>query len=157
MRNRLASCLASLSILGTLLSVPVASADTNPATIAMDSVCSVNRPTTTGNISGVPAVGIGEALTAHSRTTFGAGTVYQDVIERPDGTTYFSTYLQIVVPTNELTSSAGAPQLEIDGVPQLLTPGTEPTLGQWTLATVATATETTHHVFFPAEIGRAHV
>lgn len=151
MRNRLASCLASLSILGTLLSVPVASADTNPATIAMDSVCSVNRPTTTGNISGVPAVGIGEALTAHSRTTFGAGTVYQDVIERPDGTTYFSTYLQIVVPTNELTSSAGAPQLEIDGVPQLLTPGTEPTLGQWTLATVATATETTHSVFFPAD------
>ncbi|MEI2651078.1 MAG: hypothetical protein V9G12_02680 [Microthrixaceae bacterium] len=70
-------------------------ADDNPSTTTLRSSCDIDRTVSTGTAAGLPTVAPGERLTVSSRLVLDAGQAYQDVVGRPDGSTYFASVIEL--------------------------------------------------------------
>lgn len=143
----------SASLLTTALPfVGTASADTNPATEPVTSVCSVVRQVSTTDTAGVPAVAIGENLLFVNDVTFAAGDVYQDILQRPDGTLYYASHIDLAAFDSQLTKNLSNIVFTVNGVAIPFTTGSTPSPTGFVLATdTSVAGKTTLVMYFPGD------
>lgn len=124
-RTRVVAALAAVAVLtvSAVALVPAA-----PASGAIeDTRCVVEPALSTGTQSGVPAVAVGEEVRLGTEVDLEAGTVYQDILANPDGSTYVSTWLAAgPAAATDLVADLSTLALTIDGVDEPLAPGTEP-------------------------------
>lgn len=116
-----------------LILAPRASADSNPATSPMTMTCSAT-PAVTGTTvtdSGVQGLVQGEVVEFATEVSFEPGDIFQEIITRPDGTTYYASYIEISKLTSnlEVVDPVNPVTLTINGADTTLTPGTAPQLG----------------------------
>ena len=135
-RRNLALAVLAIALLFTGLVVVPAEAVTDPASGPIDQIC-VATPTLTADTvqSGVPAAAVGETVEISQTIDFLPGTIFQDILTRPDGSTYFASYLEL----HRLNGLVDAidPVLTIDDVPQTVIAGTAPDTDDFVLETAA--------------------
>ncbi len=131
-RRRLIAAVAALSSTFALVPVTTVSVAANPATDNLVVRCEVTPEQSTATFGGIPAAGIGEAIRVGTSVEFEEGTLYQDVLQRPDGSTYFASVIETTwqAPAG-LTLIPGSVQLAIDGValPTVREPNRRPDRG----------------------------
>ena len=136
----------------TLLAAPV-DADDNPATDGFTMSCLVTPDLTPDTVTdaGVQGVVSGELMTFTNEVVIDPGTVYQDILARPDGSTYYASYLELVsLPSNLIFDPAGV-QFTIDGaaVPVLNQSTPDPT--NFVISSTSAGGATTLQLFFPGD------
>lgn len=146
------SILLVVSLISSLLAVisPIApaQADTNPSTENLVASCAVVPSSSAGTIAGLTAVAPGEAIKVRSSLTLDAGLVYQDVLTRPDGSTYFASVIELLPPAAAgVTIDPTSAHLTIGGVPTALVAGTQPAPDTWVLDTTGGQVR----VYFPGD------
>ncbi len=146
------SILLVVSLISSLLAVisPIApaQADTNPSTENLVASCAVVPSSSAGTIAGLTAVAPGEAIKVRSSLTLDAGLVYQDVLTRPDGSTYFASVIELLPPAAAgVTIDPTSAHLTIGGVPTALVAGTQPVPDTWVLDTTGGQVR----VYFPGD------
>lgn len=153
-RARLARCLLGVALLATSLAKPsVATADVNPATRLASLACDVES-SLSGRFAGAPLAAVGSSVTLVHRTTLDAGTVYQDILQRPDGSTYVASALTVRLPLASGVEWAPAPtEFTIGGTVVPLTAGTGPVASGFTYQIDASdPAERSVTVFFPGDV-----
>ncbi|MEI2817030.1 MAG: hypothetical protein V9E99_11340 [Microthrixaceae bacterium] len=123
----------------------------NPATDNLESTCDVVRPESTGSVGGVAAVVGGEPLTFRHRVTVDAGTIYQDILARPDGSTYVASALELTFPASSLLIDPSTASLTIGGANTALIDGSEPRPDGFVRHVITDAGGTTVRVYFPGD------
>jgi hypothetical protein len=144
-------------LITSLLVVPIvpAQADTNPATSGLVARCDVAPASTPNTLTqfGEQAVVPGETLTVKHEVDFAAGTIYQDILKRPDNSTYFASYLETKKLPSDLVIDPASVKLKVNGVEKPLTSGTEPLASGFVLHEIPNgATGTTWRVYFPGDV-----
>ena len=130
-----------------------ATADDNPATDGFSMTCDVQPSFTPDTVTeaGVPGVVAGESMTFSNRLVLDPGTIYQDILERPDGSIYYASYLELIdLPSNVLVDSLSA-QFTIDGVAQALLNQSTPDPSSFVLETVPSGGNTIYRILFPGD------
>ena len=131
-----------------------------PATIgaqaseSISQTCSNIPATTPSSVvqSGVQGATVGESITLEQRVSFDEGTIFQDIFTRPDGSLFFTSYLELVVPDSILDVDPATLVFAIDDVAQTTVAGVEPDPTDWVLETTAAAGADTYRVFFPGDV-----
>lgn len=124
---------ATLSSVTTIATAAPAAADDNPATANLSAACTVGR-SSDGEVAGLPGVGPGERITVSSTLTLDAGQAYQDVIGRPDGTTYFASVVELEPSTSpDVNVDLASARLTVGGAATPFTRGTKPSTGGYVL------------------------
>ncbi len=158
-RTRLLVAVLSTLMIGAVMAlVPTARAyaDDNPATQALASTCGVVPSSTPAGMdqSGVQGAVPGELVTVTHTVEFDEGTIFQDILVRPDGTTYWASYIETLSLDSDLVVDGSSAALEIDGLSQTLVAGTQPDATDFVLVTDGpTAGVTTWQVLFPGDVG----
>jgi uncharacterized repeat protein (TIGR01451 family)/fimbrial isopeptide formation D2 family protein len=130
----LASLGATLLLAQLLVPVEPVAADDNPATAAMSHSCELQRPVTEGLQLGIPGVSVGETVTVVSRANFGEGTVYQDMIQRPNGSSVVASYLELTVANSAgVGFDSSTVGVSVDGSPAPTSIGTLPAADSWVI------------------------
>ncbi len=155
--------LGVLLIAASLTIMPVF-ADTNDATADLVLSCEVQPLLTpTSSIqSGVQGLVPGEQVQFVLSVPYSEGTIYQDILTRPDGSTYYASYLELIsLPSNLVLDPASidfriAPGSSADpvadGVSQTLVAGPTSDPSSFALVTdTAVAGQTTWRVLFPGD------
>jgi|GEM_PF-5348744 len=119
---------------------------------ALTTECAVTPQQTQGVVaSGAPAGVPGETVVVTS-TTVTDRDVYQDILTRPDGSTYFAAYLELEVDPHAQLVNWSAPMLTIDGNSVELVAGTQPADGRWVFENSSNdAAHPSYRVWFPAD------
>ena len=92
----LASFLLILSLFVSVISFPnSANADENPSTIGFRPTCEVIPESSVGLQGGAVQIRAGEKFTINTSVDFDEGIVFQDVIQRADGSLYYASYIQL--------------------------------------------------------------
>ena len=119
-----AGAFAVVALLGSLFA-GTAVADTNPATAPSELVCAASPGVDLGEVSGAPGAAVGDVVQLSSTLSLSEGQIFQDILTRPDGSTYYASFVQLTYDTTYF-SAAGAPAFTLGGVPQTLVGGTVP-------------------------------
>ena len=108
-----------------------ATADDNPATDGFSMACEVapSFTPTTVTEAGVQGVVAGETVTVSNVVTIDPGTVYQDILERPDGSIYYASYFELVALPSSLLVDPSTVAFTIDGTPMSVLQQSTPGLG----------------------------
>lgn len=140
------------AVIAALIPAGAAVADVNPATQNLTNNCVATPSQTTATLANVPSVGVGETARIGNTVHFDAGTIYQDVLARPDGSTYFASMIETtwLAPAG-ITFIPGSVELKIAGVVQPTVPGTQPSPTDWVLETISVGTGTLYRVYFPGD------
>ena len=113
-----------------------------------DAKCVAEPATSTGTQSGATAVAVGERVRLGTEVPFDAGTLFQNVIANPDGTTYIASWLGVAPASGgALTPDLSTIGLTIDGTPQTLTPGTQPSATGFVVDTTGPIVK----IYFPGD------
>jgi fimbrial isopeptide formation D2 family protein/uncharacterized repeat protein (TIGR01451 family) len=151
-RTPFAFLLVAGASLGLVAPATIAHADTNPATSVLGTDCVAAPAVSTGSQSGSRAVAVGESVALTSRVTIGPGDVYQDVLHRPDGSTYYATFIRLRAVASPLAVDNSSVKLTVNGATQPLTPGTAPAVGGFVVDRTIDASGTTWTVYFPGDV-----
>ncbi len=148
-RRAIIAAITAMTIFSAQLSG--VSADSNPATTDLASACTVTPEFSQGLQSGQTAVGIGEAVTLTSSAAFDEGTVFQDVLKRPDGSTYYASAISLRALASPLNLNPSGAQLFIEGelVPTVVGSAPDPT--KFVMSTTPDAEGVTFTVYFPGD------
>ena len=111
---------AALAVLASLLTLVPAGAQTEVVT----GECSVEREITEGVRSGVPAIAPGEAFVLRAELT-ATEPVDQVVLERPDGSQYIATYIEISA-LDDFDIDVTTAEVAVNGEATATERGTEP-------------------------------
>ena len=146
----LAAATAAWAIVLTGLGAGAALGDDNPATAPLDQSCLVVPAASTGNAAGRPLVAQGETITVVQRLSFAAGTVYQDVFQRSDGSVYYASVLELDANLAEgIALDPASIALTLAGAPVQLLPGTEPSAASYVLDSSQSGL---YRVYFPGDV-----
>lgn len=151
-RRKHGASLLIAAIVGAVVPIGSAQADTNPATQALELTCSAVPETSVATLSGIPAAGVGETARIGTRLHFDEGTLYQDIAQRPDGSTYFASVIETtwLAPAG-LTLIPGSIQFTINGVVQTIVPGTQPSVGDWVIEETPAGPGSRYRLYFPGD------
>ena len=137
----------TLAVAAVVPDVRAAGAQVSPS--GLDQTCQATPALTSGvTQSGVIAGTVGEQVALSQQVTFTEGTVFQDVFVRPDGSDFFTSYLEITAGSAGIQVDPDTFEFQIDGVAQATVAGTEPDATDWVLDSDGT----TFRVFFPADL-----
>ena len=126
-----------------------ANADANPSTIGFKPSCAVVPESSFGLQGGAVQIRAGEKFSINSSVDFDPGIVYQDVIQRADGSLYYASYIQLTYsPTVATVINPASARFTIGGVSTPLTSGTQPVPNGYVLDT---STPNVWKVYFPAD------
>ncbi|MEI2833773.1 MAG: hypothetical protein V9G25_03145 [Acidimicrobiia bacterium] len=146
----LASFLLILSLFVSVISFPnSANADENPSTIGFRPTCEVIPESSVGLQGGAVQIRAGEKFTINTSVDFDEGIVFQDVIQRADGSLYYASYIQLAYsPTVATTLNPASVRFAIGGASTPLTSGTQPVASGYVLDT---SISNIWRVYFPAD------
>ena len=95
---------------------------------------------------------IGENLLFVNDVTFAAGDVYQDILQRPDGTLYYASHIDLAAFDSQLTKNLSNIVFTVNGVAIPFTTGSTPSPTGFVLATdTSVAGKTTLVMYFPGD------
>ncbi len=155
---------AVLILAAALVPLQTASADPNPATQDLTQACLARPDATPETVtqSGVQGAVAGEWVNFTQEVTFDEGDIFQDILQRPDGSTYFSSRMELtVLPSNLNVDMAsvdfaiapgGSPNPFTAAVSQPWVVGTQPDLTQWVIETDTSGTNPTFRLLFPGDV-----
>ena len=143
---------AAAVLVGLTLLVSVLTSVATPVGVAgaaiQDAKCVAEPATSTGTQSGATAVAVGERVRLGTEVPFDAGTLFQNVIANPDGTTYIASWLGVAPASGgALLADLSTIGLTIDGTPQTLTLGTQPSATGFVVDTTGPIVK----VYFPGD------
>ncbi len=149
--------LATLMVAAVTALVPNAPAfaDDNAATEGLTTTCDVVPAGTPVGIdqSGVQGAVPGEVIAFRDTITFAEGEVYQDILTRPDGSTYWASYMELTSLPSDLVLDPDSVNLEIEGTDITLVAGTEPDPDDFVLEEdTTTPGQVTWRVLFPGDV-----
>jgi uncharacterized repeat protein (TIGR01451 family) len=146
----LATLMLIVSLFASVVGNPTpAKADSNPSTIGFKPSCAVVPESSVGLQGGATQIRAGEKFTINSSVDFDAGVVYQDVIQRADGSLYYASYVQLTYsPTVATVINPASARFSINSVSTPLTSGTQPVANGYVLDTT---TANVWKVYFPAD------
>ena len=142
-----------VAIFASLLSTAdLVGADVNAATQSLGHACTITPVVTSGvAVSGADGVVAGEVVTVAHSVTFDEGDIFQDVLVRPDGSTYWASYIETILPATDLVLDPASIEFSIAGAPQPVVAGTQPDPANWVLETSSVAGGTVWRILFPAD------
>lgn len=151
--NKTISIVLLALIIFVTLPIGSAYATSNPATDNMSAKCETIATYSDDAQGSLNGVHIGETIKIANTTTFDAGTIYQDVLRRPDGSLYFATYLDLTTlsTTSNIAYNNSSLTLKIAGVNTTINPGTQPVIGTYIYDTITSGTSTTYRLYFPGD------
>ena len=151
-------------LLASTLSTTPAHGDDNPATEDLVMTCEVTSDFTdaTYSQSGVQGVVPGETVTFTQAVHLDEGDVFQDILSRPDGSTYYASYLEHISLPSDLVLDPASVRLIVApggsanpltaGTVQPTIPGSMPDPTDFVLETdTSTPGQTLHRVYFPGD------
>ncbi len=158
------SLIAFILFVTVLVPAGSATADTNPATEDLVQDCDVRPDSTPVGLdqSGVQAAVPGEWVNFIQVVEFDEGDVYQDILLRPDGSTFYASRLELTALPSGLDVDLASVEFRIapgtsidpyvDGVVQPTVPGTEPDVSDWVIHADSTIPDTKFSLYFPGDV-----
>ncbi len=144
--------LTVLVVVGLCGAMTVAAPSSEASAQELAAHCTVSPSQTQAVNAGVPAVAPGEAITVASEATFQPGVVYQDVLKRPDGSTYYSTYVELNRPASALVLQPDSIQFRLNGIRQPVVSGTAPVSNGFAMESMTSGDQRTWRVYFPGDV-----
>jgi fimbrial isopeptide formation D2 family protein/uncharacterized repeat protein (TIGR01451 family) len=149
-RGMLRGFVAIGAIIGLVAVGQTALADENPATRPLTHTCAVTPATPKGSSAGLPLVAQGESVTLSQLVQFDAGTIYQDIFERADGSVYYASVIELdYAGASGITIDPATATATLAGAALTTIPGTAPSGSGFVIDTSVTGVI---RLYFPGDV-----